>query len=212
VKLKCMLAVGVILFSCTAFAQTSAGIKAYNLGPIRGKGYMEAGYIRTPNAEEVKRDLSAAERGDASAQFKLALRYDLGHGVPQNHTESVKWLRKASEQGFAEAQYNLGSMYESGLGVPQNSTEAVQWFSKAAQQGIESAQKNLGAMYGRGQGVPQNDTEAYVWSSVAVMSGGEDAINNRDYAASQLSPEELEAARMGATKLYEEIQQRMEEK
>ena len=164
-------------------------------------------YVVTPNAADVKRDRSAAEQGDASAQFNLALRYDLGWGVPQNYTESVKWLRKAAEQGDASAQYNLGSMYDSGLGVSQDPVEAFQWFRKAAEQGVASAQKNLGAMYGRGQGVPQSHAEAYVWSSIAAMSGNEGAINNRDYAAGNLSPEDLGLAQKRATKLYGEIQQ-----
>ena len=142
----------------------------------------------------------------------MALHYDLGLGVPQNYTESVKWLRKAAEQGLVEAQYNLGSMYNSGLGVTQDPVEAFQWFRKAAQQGVESAQKNVGAMYGRGQGVPQNNTEAYVWSSIAAMSGNEGAINNRDYAAGKLSPEELGLAQNRATNLYREIQQQMADK
>ena len=33
-------------------------------------------------------------------------------------------------------------------------------------------------------------------------------MNNRDFAASKLSPEDLEAARIRAAELYEEIQQR----
>ena len=135
-KLKYMLAVGAILFSCTASAQTAAGIAAYNSSPSVGKGHMEARYIRTPNAEEVKGDRRAAESGDASAQ------------------------------------------------------------------------KNLGAMYGKGQGVPQNSIEAYVWSSIAANSGDEGAMNNRDFAASKLSTEDLETALKRAAELYEEIQQR----
>ena len=168
-------------------------------------------YVTTPNAADVKRDRRAAEQGDASAQFKMGLRYDLGVGVPQNYTEAVKWLRKAAEQGDASAQYNLGSMYNDGLGVSQDPVEALQWFRKAAEQGDASAQKNLGAMYGRGQGVTQNHTEAYVWSSIAAMSGNKEATDNRDYAASNLPPEDLGPAQNRATKLYGEIQQRTED-
>ena len=205
---KTVLAAGAMLFSCTVSAQTSAGIAAYNSSPSIGKGFMEARYIRTPNAEEVKGDRRAAERGDASAQFKLALRYDVGLGVPQNYAESVKWLRKAADQDFVKAQYNLGCMYDNGQGISQNHAEAAKWFRKAAEHGYASAQKNLGAKYGRGQGVPQNNIEAYVWSSIAAISGDEGAMNNRDFAASKLSTEDLEAALKRAAELYGEIQQR----
>ncbi len=164
-------------------------------------------YETSPSAAEVKRDRRAAERGDASAQFKMGLRYDLGIGVPQNYAKSVKWIRKAAEQDYASAQYNLGSMYFSGLGVSQDFVEAFQWFYKAAEQGNASALNNLGAMYGKGQGVPQNHSEAYIWLSIATMSGNKEAIRNRDFAASNLSPEELGLAQNRAKKLYQEIQQ-----
>lgn len=191
-----------------AKTKTRAPNNVIQLVPGLGdRWYTEGRYVTVPYASDVKRDRRAAEQGDASAQFKLALRYDQGLGVPQNYTKSVKWLREAADQGFAEAQYNLGIMYNNGLGVPQDPAEAFQWFRKAAEQGLESAQKNLGAMYGRGQGVPQNHAEAYIWSSIAVMSGSDSAISNRDYAASTLSPEDLSSAQNRATKLYGEIQQ-----
>ena len=207
-KLKYMLAVGAILFSCTTSAQTSAGIQAYNGSELsRGEHYPSYAFRDSP-AEVVRSEREDAERGDASAQFKLALRYDVGEGVPQDYAESVKWLRKAADQGFVKAQYNLGCMYDSGQGVSQDHAEAAKWFRKAAEHGYASAQKNLGAMYGRGQGVPQNSIEAYVWSSLAVISGDEGATNNRDFAASKLATEDLEAALKRAAELYEEIQQR----
>jgi TPR repeat protein len=46
--------------------------------------------------------------------------YALGHGVPEDYAEAVKWHRKAAEQGLAEAQSHLGYMYAMGQGVPQN--------------------------------------------------------------------------------------------
>ena len=207
-KLKYMLAAGAILFSCTASAQTSAGIKAYNGGELSWRDHNPSYAFRRDSPADAKRERRAAERGDASAQFKLALRYDVGEGVPQDYAEAVNWLRRAADQDFVKAQYNLGCMYDSGQGVSQNHAEAAKWFRKAAEHGYASAQKNLGAKYGRGQGVPQSDVEAYVWSSIAVISGDEGAMNNRDFAASKLSPEDIKAAQIRATELYEEIQQR----
>jgi TPR repeat protein len=175
---KVILAVGVILLSGTISAQTtdSKTTKYQILNQPRfdsGNRWITDGRHQiVPYAEDVKRDRKSAERGDASAQFMLALRYDSGQGVLQDYAEAVKWLRKAAEHGYA------------------------------------SAQKNLGVKYGNGQGVPQSDVEAYVWSSIAAISGDEGAKNNRDFAASKLSPEDLEAARIRAAGLYEQIQQR----
>lgn len=219
-NLKYIIATGAIILCCVVSTQTlaekkaynSAGIKVYNSSPPITKGVMEARDTRVPRAEAVKRTLRAAEQGDASAQFKMALRYDSGQGVPQDRAESVKWLRKAAEQGYVKAQYNLACMYDSGEGVSQDHTEAAEWFREAAEHGYASAQKNLGAKYGTGQGVPQSNVEAYVWSSIAATSGDEGAINNRDFAASRLSPEELASAQKRASELSNEIQQRLANK
>jgi len=211
-NLKHILAAGALFFTCTIFAQTSAGIRAYNSSPSIIRGDMEYQNIVMPYTEELNLILRAAEQGDASAQFNMALRYESGHGVPQDHAESLKWLRKAAEQGFVEAQYNLGCMYNTGEGVSQDHAEAVDWLRKAAEQGYASAQKNLGVNYGVGQGVPQSDAEAYVWSSIAAISGDDGAINNRNFAASRLSPENLSVAQKRAKELHREIQQRMADK
>lgn len=197
-----------IFFSCAVFAQTTAGIKAYNSSPPIVRGNMEVRDVRVPRAEVVKWTLRQAEQGDASAQFNMALRYDSGEGVPQDYAESVKWLRKAAEQDFVEAQYNLACMYDKGEGVSLDHAEATKWLRKAAEQGYASAQKNLGAKYGIGQGVPQSDVEAYAWSSIAANSGDDGAINNRDFAASRLSPENLSLAQERVNELNREIQQR----
>ena len=84
----------------------------------------------------------AAEQGDASAQYKLGLRYDNGWGVPQDDAEAVKWYRRAAEQGDASAQNNLGVMYGNGQGVPQDDVEAYAWFNLAAAQGNAKGMKN----------------------------------------------------------------------
>ena len=86
--------------------------------------------------------------------------------------------------------------------------EEAKLIRRTAQQGFASAQKNLGVLYGLGQGVPQNDAKAFIWSSIAAMSGNEGVVNNRDFAASKLSSEDLNAAQERAAKLHEEIQQR----
>ena len=167
---KVILTIGVILLSGTIFAQTSDSNKTkYQVlnEPKYASGYQWTMYDRemyAPDAGEVNRDRRAAELGDPSAQFKMALRYDSGQGVLQNYTKAVTWLHKAAEQNYVKAQYNLGSMYYSGQGVPQDNAE----------------------------------------------SGDAGAAANRNFAGSLLSPEELSAAQIRATKIHVEIQHRME--
>ena len=214
-NLKVILTTGAIFISGAVSAQTPdsqlTSYQVFNRGSPSAGLWDTLGLDHTSNAKDVKRDRNAAALGDASAQFSLGLRYDSGQGVRQDYAEAVKWLRKAAEQDFVKAQYNLGDMYHSGLGVPQDHAEAAKWYRKAAEQGFASAQKNLGALYGLGQGIPKSDSEAFIWSSIAAMSGDEGAVNNRDFAASKLSSEGLEAAQKRALKVYEEIQQMTEQ-
>ena len=52
-----------------------------------------------------------ADQGDALAQTKLGLMYELGRGVLQDYAQAVVWYRKAAAQGDALAQSSLGEMY-----------------------------------------------------------------------------------------------------
>ena len=67
--------------------------------------------------------------------------YALGHGVPQDYAEAVKWLREAADRGLAQAQHDLGVMYANGQGVPQDYVEAHIWWNLAAAQGNEEARE-----------------------------------------------------------------------
>ena len=121
---------------------------------------------------------SAAEQGDANAQFNLGLMYGTGRGVRPDDAEAVRWYRLAADQGHAIAQNSLGVMYSSGRGVAQDDAEAVRWYRLAAEQGNAGAQGNLGLMYGTGRGVPQDDVEAVRWFHLAADQGHAIAQNN----------------------------------
>ncbi len=122
-------------------------------------------------SEEFRKTLSEAERGDAGAQFSLALMYCKGEGVVQNYKEAIKWCTKVAEQGYAHAQFNLGLMYYFGEGVEQDYKEAVKWCTKAAAQGFARAQYDLALMYNNGKGVEQNHKEAFKWYTKAAEQG-----------------------------------------
>jgi TPR repeat protein len=87
-----------------------------------------------------------AEQGNAIAQYNLAVIYHEGHGVPQDYSEAVKWLRKSAEQGIAEAQVGLGKMYAGGLGVPEDYVQAYMWVHLAAAQNNQDAIKGQDIM------------------------------------------------------------------
>ena len=53
----------------------------------------------------------AATQGDAAAQFRLAIAYSFGRGVPEDDAEAARWYRLSAEQGYAAAQYHLGRLH-----------------------------------------------------------------------------------------------------
>ncbi len=144
-----------------------------------------------------------ADEGDANAQFRMAVSYDLGRGVTQDHTAAVQWYRKAAEQGHVNAQHNLGSLYDEGLGVePHYATAAaLVWFRRAAAQGYAASQCSLGVMYALGRGVRRDDIEAYKWLTLALasyaptqMDQRDQAKKNRDLVALRLIPNQMAQA------------------
>ncbi|WP_348225683.1 hypothetical protein [Nitrosomonas sp. Is79A3] len=60
--------------------------------------------------------LKFAKQGDASAQYNLAMMYQLGKSVPQDSAQARSWYRKAAEQGHTSAQFTLGNIYYLGNG------------------------------------------------------------------------------------------------
>jgi TPR repeat protein len=133
----------------------SAGIAAFVLLSLGIAAPAAAGPIEDGSAAESRGDYATAMRlwqpladeGNADAQNRLAVMYQLGRGVPQNYALAVNWYRKAADQGYVPAQYNLGIMYQRGRGVPQDYAAAVSWYRKAADQGHVGAQINLGFMH-----------------------------------------------------------------
>ena len=59
---------------------------------------------------------TAAERGDAEAQYQLALAY-LARGGPAGEREAVRWLKAAARQRHAAAQARLARIYAEGDAV-----------------------------------------------------------------------------------------------
>jgi len=81
--------------------------------------------------------IQAAERGDAEAQFNLAVMYENGlvdsrYVAEGNHSEAVKWLLAAAEQGLARAQIKLAEMYAGEPDMPDRSVKVCEWYLLAA--------------------------------------------------------------------------------
>lgn len=138
--------------------------------------------------------LKAAEQGFARAQLIVGLYFNDGQGTSQDYDKALFWLLKSAEQNYAGAQTMLGAIYYHGVGRNKDYQEAFKWYQQAAKNGALDSQSILGNMYKDGTGVPKNLVLAYVWWNIAAAQGDQKAINNRDYAESQINSEQIAEA------------------
>ncbi len=128
--------------------------------------------------EALKWFKAAAEQGDASAQYNLALLYEGVEDIPRDYGEALHWYKLAAKQGDAAAQNSVALFYDQAMGVPQDVVEAVKWYRLAAEEGDASAQFNLGIKYETGTGVEPDPDEAAMWYQKAAGQGHVTARNN----------------------------------
>jgi localization factor PodJL len=121
---------------------------------------------------------TAAAKGDAAAQFEIAMRYVEGRGVTQNLTEAAEWFERAAKQGLIPAQFRLGGLYEKGLGVKKNAETARRYYTAAGEAGHAKALHNLAVLYAEGiDGKPDYPTAA-LWFRKAAVYGVSDSQYN----------------------------------
>ena len=114
----------------------------------------------------------------ATTQYRLAVAYEKGYGVPQNYKIAAVWYKSAADLGHKIASYNLGIFYFKGLGVDKNYATAAQWFQKSVDQSFAKAAYNLGFMYEEGLGVKRDMDKAYDLY-VKAAAGGVEAAQAR---------------------------------
>ena len=144
---------------------------------------------------------AAAEKGDADAQFELALYHSVGICVKGDAAEMEKWFRKAAGQGHIAARayclsegYGVGKDPEKAAEIARPAAEAgdtgaqfcmgihyagkndpeksVFWFRKAAEQGNSWAQVFAGMAYlGIIKGIPEDPEEGARWLRKAAEQG-----------------------------------------
>lgn len=174
----------------------------YYEGQGRARDYLKAAYWYQ----------KAAEQGNVTAQINLAQMYAFGKGVAQDFSQAAHWWRELAGQGDARAQAALAGLYYQGKGVEQNLQAAANLWREAAEQGNIEAQRNLGLLYGKGQGVAQDDVQAFAWLSAAASQDDAVAAKSRDYALSQIKPEQQAEAKALAQQYIEQYATPFKEK
>jgi hypothetical protein len=131
--------------------------------------------IDPPELDSLEALKTAAEAGNAWAQFELGACYHYGSeykgsSVAQDATEAAWWIRRAAEQGHVPALNHLG-FCAAREGPSQNFTTAANWYRKAAERGNVYAQRLLGSWYEIGCGVTKDMAEAAEWHRKAAEQG-----------------------------------------
>lgn len=122
---------------------------------------------------------SKAERGDASAQFKLAVKlHDLDRSKASEEERKVAfiWYKKAADQGHTEAEFCTGICYYYRLGVDGDPSAAARYLKKAANKNHAWAQVKIAECYASGYGVPKDEKQAFEWLSRAAKQENLSAI------------------------------------
>ena len=139
-----------------------------------------------------------ARKGDADAQFNLALRYQDGNGIERDFAKAAHWFNKAAKQGHAAAQYGLALMYGKGQGLQVDAVKSAYWNRQAAERGHQAAQFSLAGSYETGDGVPLDRQLAYVWFALAGAKGTKQDSAARN-ATGTISFRLAQSARGGST-------------
>lgn len=149
----------------------------------------------------------AAEGGNPEAKLFLALRYQVGRGVPRSPDKARLLILSAAEGGLVMAQYLAGLRYadeEKEPGVFRGSGNyqvAAEWLEKAAEQGHVEAAFELGNLYHFGQ-LPRDAQEARRWfrkaaeaeHAEAAMELGSQLAYDRETALGERVPSEPKEA------------------
>jgi len=149
-----------LILSCAALICGGAGWQIYSRVASQRK------LAAVAQATQVR-----AERGDAQAQYELAMMYLRGEGVPKDVGTAQKWIRSAAKQGLAKADSVLGSWCLYGVGLPQNDSEAFQLYRSAAEKGDAAGEYGVGYMYRNGRGAAKNIDEANDWTRKSAEHG-----------------------------------------
>lgn len=122
--------------------------------------------------------VSAAERGDVIAQYKLGTMYIDGELIDKDVGKGLSWLRRAADLQSVEAQLKLGELLYKGVEVDRDFEESAKWFQMAATAGNATAQYLLANMYRKGIGINKDMEMAGKWYQRAADQGHAKARDN----------------------------------
>ncbi len=117
----------------------------------------------TRDSQKFRFAKEAADRGNARAQYDLAMMYLKGENVQQNKKLAFNYFHKAARNNIVEAKFQMGLNFSEGRGVRQQNQLARYWFKLAAKAGhpqamayLASIEKRVSPHYGQNRRVAFN--------------------------------------------------------
>ncbi|NBV24535.1 MAG: hypothetical protein EBS05_21775, partial [Proteobacteria bacterium] len=89
---------------------------------------------------------TAAEQGEAAAQYALGERLLRGSDGKVELAEAYRWFGRAGHAGVVAAQLRMGMKYERAVGTGRDLAEAARWYELAAAKGSLGAQVRLACL------------------------------------------------------------------
>ncbi len=102
-------------------------------------GFSGAMYVHSLHGE--------AERGSATAAFRLGLLHQEGRGTDLNFNSAAHYFQKAADKGSPDAMNSIGVYYRFGIGVKKDEKKAEEILKNAVLKKNVNAAYNLGQLY-----------------------------------------------------------------
>jgi hypothetical protein len=137
---------------------------AADSGDPRAQYALEALKFRHDDPQSV---LTAAQNGDADAQFRVGSWYQYGHGNPVDLYQADVWYKRAAERGNPHAQFALGILHHHW----KNPAQSMFWLRKSAQQGNFLAQFAVASLLASTRHSAVDLNEAVKWFEMVAEKG-----------------------------------------
>lgn len=112
----------------------------------------------TPHAQDVQQDasvvylarLEAAQQGNPSEQYSLALMYFYGDRIGQDFVQARQWLHQCAASKHTPCMLGLGLMHMNGLGAKPDPAVAQRWWEACDALNDYQCAYNLGLLHMKG--------------------------------------------------------------
>lgn len=140
---------------------------------LAGDGWQGDQDVDAATSQDHLRWEHAAESGDASVKYCLALMYQNGWGVGPDVQLSRYWLGRAASQGHVTSLFELAQQDA----LDGNYARAFRGHVELADQKFPASCAALGRFYSEGLGTAKNDYLGVLWTMTAAELGDQDAVN-----------------------------------